>query len=73
MMFISGASAKRSAQQRLNNIDQTHLVLASGKLVLQKIDKYSSYLMNNDLRSWSPNQSEAVGVKSRIGGFSATR
>ena len=70
--FISGASAKSSGQQRLNYIDQTHLVLASGKLVLQKIDKYSSYL-SNDLRSWSRNQSEAVGVKSRVGGFSATR
>ena len=36
MRFISGASAKSSAQQRLNNIVQTYLVLASGKLVLQK-------------------------------------
>ena len=28
--------AWNSGQQRLNNVDRTHLVLASGKLVLQK-------------------------------------
>ena len=34
--IINGAAAKSSGQLRLNNIDQTHLVLVSGKPVLQK-------------------------------------
>ena len=35
--LIDSAGAQSSGQQRLNYVDGTHLVLASGKLVLQKI------------------------------------
>ena len=39
---------EQGPQQRLNNVDQTHLVLASGKLVLQKgmlrEEKMTAYL-----------------------------
>ena len=34
--LINSTAASRSGQERLNYIDWTHLVLASGKLVLQK-------------------------------------
>ena len=34
--FIDSTSASSSGQQRLNYIDRTNLVLASGKLVLHK-------------------------------------
>ena len=36
LRLIGGAAAESSGQQRLNFIDRIHLVLVSGKLVLQK-------------------------------------
>ena len=38
--LIDSTAAKSSGQQRLNYVDRTHLVLASGKLVLHKKDYY---------------------------------
>ena len=36
LRLIDSAAAQSSVQQRLDNVNQTHLVQASGKLVLQK-------------------------------------
>ena len=43
--LISSTAAQSSGQQRPNYIDRTHLVLASGKLVLQKSQSESSNLI----------------------------
>ena len=61
--FIDSAAAWSRGQQRLNNVDPTHLLLASGKLVLQKAslafttyfssDKLIEYFVYN-MGSWGP-------------------
>ena len=44
--LINSTAAQSSGQQRLNSVDWTHLVPASGKLVLQKTTKASGHLID---------------------------
>ena len=44
MRFIDGPV--QNSGQRLDNANQTHLVLASDKLVLQKTKKYNNNLID---------------------------
>ena len=48
--FIDGAAAYSSGHQGLNNDDKNHLVLSSGKIVLQKFSLNARALLLNLVR-----------------------